>query len=128
MDAKGRARRLPVKADIRKSLCFPGGSTLMVCHLRKEFSADAANSMKCLPSQLHHNSLTSANAENERLEFSGKLNIDLNFSNQSSHRTENTGKSQLEALMKDGSSREYDKLCGSALIYLSHILAIVIIF
>lgn len=33
VNKKGRARRLPIKADIRKALCFPGGSTLMVSHL-----------------------------------------------------------------------------------------------
>nr|XP_027066026.1 uncharacterized protein LOC113691896 [Coffea arabica] len=29
VNTKGRARRLPIKAEIRKALCFPGGSTLM---------------------------------------------------------------------------------------------------
>ncbi|KAK7378104.1 hypothetical protein VNO80_03540 [Phaseolus coccineus] len=60
---KGRARRLPVKADIQKSLCFLGGSTLMVCHVMKEFLADDANTTKCLPSQFHQNSFTPAIAE-----------------------------------------------------------------
>ncbi|KAH9621859.1 hypothetical protein KSS87_019600 [Heliosperma pusillum] len=32
---KGRARRLPIKADIRRALCFPGGSTLMISYLHK---------------------------------------------------------------------------------------------
>ncbi|XP_074320514.1 uncharacterized protein LOC141657252 [Silene latifolia] len=32
---KGRARRLPIKADIRRALCFPGGSTLMISYLNK---------------------------------------------------------------------------------------------
>ncbi|XP_061363007.1 uncharacterized protein LOC133306682 [Gastrolobium bilobum] len=112
VDTKGRARRLPVKADIRKSLCFPGGSTLMVCHLRKELLADDANTVKCLPSQLHQNSFTPAIAENERVELSGELHIDLDFANRSSYRTESTDKIQPEALVKDGSSREYDKLSG----------------
>ncbi|KAK6941760.1 GNAT domain, partial [Dillenia turbinata] len=40
VDTKGRARRLPIKADIRKALCFPGGSTLMVSHLNKAVSMD----------------------------------------------------------------------------------------
>ncbi|XP_027353156.1 uncharacterized protein LOC113863697 isoform X2 [Abrus precatorius] len=111
VDTKGRARRLPVKADIRKSLCFPGGSTLMVCHLRKEFLAEDANSVKCLPSQLHQNSFTSAIAEDEQLEFSGQLHVDLKFPNRSSHRTE-SDKREPKALVKDGSSREYDKLGG----------------
>ncbi|KAJ1404154.1 BRCT domain [Sesbania bispinosa] len=111
VDTKGRARRLPVKADIRKSLCFPGGSTLMVFHLRKGFLADDANAVKCLPSQLHQNSFTPAIVENTQLEFSGGLHIDLKFSNLSSHKTA-TDQSQPEVLVKDGSSREYDRLSG----------------
>lgn len=35
VDRKGRAGRLPIRADIRKALCFPGGSTLMVSHLHR---------------------------------------------------------------------------------------------
>ncbi|KAL1549907.1 hypothetical protein AAHA92_17936 [Salvia divinorum] len=38
----GRARKLPIKADIRKALCFPGGSTLMSSHLLKESSFGSA--------------------------------------------------------------------------------------
>ncbi|KAG7961993.1 hypothetical protein I3843_09G043200 [Carya illinoinensis] len=50
VDSKGRARRLPIKADIRRALCFPGGSTLMVSHLNKEISDNPAASLKlCLP-------------------------------------------------------------------------------
>ena len=50
VDRKGRARRLPIKADVRKALCFPGGSTLMVSHLDKDTSADTAVSLKfCFP-------------------------------------------------------------------------------
>ncbi|PHT54577.1 hypothetical protein CQW23_09039 [Capsicum baccatum] len=36
VDTKGRARRLPIKADIRKALCFPGGSNLMISHFNKD--------------------------------------------------------------------------------------------
>ncbi|KAK4371382.1 hypothetical protein RND71_010857 [Anisodus tanguticus] len=36
VDTKGRARRLPLKADIRKALCFPGGSNLMISHFNKD--------------------------------------------------------------------------------------------
>lgn len=36
VDLKGRARRLPIKADIRKALCFPGGSNLMISHFNKD--------------------------------------------------------------------------------------------
>ncbi|KAL7587639.1 hypothetical protein Lser_V15G38701 [Lactuca serriola] len=39
VDAKGKARKLAIKADIRKALCFPGGSTLMIAHLHNESSA-----------------------------------------------------------------------------------------
>ncbi|KAL1312479.1 uncharacterized protein [Arachis hypogaea] len=112
VDAKGKARRFPVKASIRKALCFPGGSTLMACHLRTEFSADAADSMHCLPSPLCHHSLTPVIAENEQLKCSGLLHIDLNLSNHSTHIIESKDKIQAEGLMKAGSSREYGKLCG----------------
>ncbi|XP_016454447.2 uncharacterized protein LOC107778673 [Nicotiana tabacum] len=42
VDTKGRARRLPVKADIRKALCFPGGSNLMISHFNKDSLHDSA--------------------------------------------------------------------------------------
>ncbi|KAK7852080.1 pax-interacting protein 1 [Quercus suber] len=42
VDNRGRARRLPIKADIRKALCFPGGSTLMVSHLKKDLADNSA--------------------------------------------------------------------------------------
>ncbi|MQM00699.1 hypothetical protein Taro_033438 [Colocasia esculenta] len=35
VDGRGRVRKLPVRADIRKALCFPGDSTLMVSHLKR---------------------------------------------------------------------------------------------
>ncbi|XP_068660316.1 uncharacterized protein [Aristolochia californica] len=38
VDTRGRARRLPIKAEIRKALCFPGASILMVSHLDKDTS------------------------------------------------------------------------------------------
>lgn len=124
VDTKGRARRLPIKADIRKALCFPGGSTLMVCHLRMELLADASNSMKCLPLELHQNSLTSANAENNQLQFTGQLQIDLNFSNKSTYRIDNTENGHPEALVNDGFAREYDKLSGRHSPYVSLNLSI----
>ncbi|KAL8208512.1 hypothetical protein R6Q57_007924 [Mikania cordata] len=46
VDDKGRARKLPIKADIRKALCFPGGSTLMVAHLIKEYSDNSTNNLQ----------------------------------------------------------------------------------
>ncbi|CAA0812797.1 Unknown protein [Striga hermonthica] len=36
VDKKGRGHRLRIKADVRKALCFPGGSTLMASHLLKD--------------------------------------------------------------------------------------------
>lgn len=38
VNSKGRAGKLPIKAEIRKTLCIPGGSTLMVTHLKKNMS------------------------------------------------------------------------------------------
>lgn len=36
VDTKGKVRKIPVRADIKRALCFPGGSTLMVAHLKKQ--------------------------------------------------------------------------------------------
>lgn len=44
VDWKGRAHKMPVRADIRKALCFPGDSTLMVSHLKND---------KVLPDRSH---------------------------------------------------------------------------
>ena len=114
VDAKGRPCRLPIKADIRKALCFPGGSTLMVVHLRKDFLADAEKSIKCLLSQQQQNSLTYGTAitENERLELSGKLHVDLDFLNRPTNRNENKENSQPAASVKDVFSKEDEKLSG----------------
>ncbi|KAL0769736.1 hypothetical protein Bca101_034886 [Brassica carinata] len=40
VDQKGKAKRLHIKSNIRKALCFPGGSTLMLSHLKKEPSVN----------------------------------------------------------------------------------------
>lgn len=54
VDTKGKIRRIPVRADIRRALCFPGGSTLMVTHLTKELLALQEISLENLQtSQLH---------------------------------------------------------------------------
>ncbi|KAL0861964.1 hypothetical protein Bca101_041082 [Brassica carinata] len=42
VDQKGKAKRLHIKSTIRKALCFPGGSTLMLSHLNKEPSVNPA--------------------------------------------------------------------------------------
>ncbi|XP_044468617.1 uncharacterized protein LOC123198097 [Mangifera indica] len=50
VDRKGRARSLPIKADVRKALSFPGGSTLMISHLDKDPSANIPDSLNfCIP-------------------------------------------------------------------------------
>ncbi|GJN14379.1 hypothetical protein PR202_gb01202 [Eleusine coracana subsp. coracana] len=36
VDTKGKIRKIPVRTDIKRALCFPGGATLMVAHLKKE--------------------------------------------------------------------------------------------
>ncbi|XP_022766618.1 uncharacterized protein LOC111311476 isoform X2 [Durio zibethinus] len=60
VDNKGRARRLPIKADIRRALCFPGGSTLMVCHLSKDISAAGEYLRFCFPLKPYQKSQSSA--------------------------------------------------------------------
>ncbi|KAF0922789.1 hypothetical protein E2562_002041 [Oryza meyeriana var. granulata] len=52
VDAKGKFRRIPVRADIKRALCFPGGSTLMVSHL-KELPAQKSLLSSQQISQLH---------------------------------------------------------------------------
>ncbi|XP_062167869.1 uncharacterized protein LOC133874051 [Alnus glutinosa] len=83
VDAKGRARRLPIKADIRRALCFPGGSTLMVSHLKKDCSDNSADSLRLsLPLNSHEkNSSTAAcgvqqlgPSRNEKFSTEGLLN------------------------------------------------------
>lgn len=50
VDKKGRARRLPIKADIRRALCFPGGSTLMASDLPNDSSSESVEFLTlCLP-------------------------------------------------------------------------------
>ncbi|KAL2464629.1 N-acetyltransferase [Forsythia ovata] len=46
VDTKGKARRLPIKADIRRALCYPGGSTLMVTHLSKDSSPNSSEYLR----------------------------------------------------------------------------------
>ena len=74
VNTKGRARRLPIKAEIRKALCFPGGSTLMVSHLN-DSSADPAEQIKLLyPLKLpmkHHLSDVVQKLQPECIEESG---------------------------------------------------------
>ncbi|KAL8489428.1 hypothetical protein ACS0TY_025364 [Phlomoides rotata] len=49
---KGRARKLPIKADIRKALCFPGGSTLMSSQVPNGSSSESVELLNiCLPTK-----------------------------------------------------------------------------
>lgn len=61
VDAKGRAHRIPIKAGIRRALCFPSGSTLMVSHPNKDCSDNSADLLRlCLPLKPHEKSSSSA--------------------------------------------------------------------
>ncbi|XP_039128831.1 uncharacterized protein LOC120264968 isoform X3 [Dioscorea cayenensis subsp. rotundata] len=42
VDHKGKACKLPIKPNIRRALCFPGGSTLMIAHLKNDIGLDDA--------------------------------------------------------------------------------------
>lgn len=54
VDTKGKIRRIPVRADIKRALCFPGSSTLMVTHIKKDLPTTSKNSLAELQtSQLH---------------------------------------------------------------------------
>ncbi|KAI3779461.1 hypothetical protein L2E82_09180 [Cichorium intybus] len=60
VDTKGKARKLPIKADIRKALCFPGGSTLMISHIQKESSYKSAISLQVFSLLKSHEKSTTA--------------------------------------------------------------------
>ena len=93
VNAKGRARRLPIKAYIRRALCFPSSSTLMVSHLNKDFSDNSAYLLKLhLPLKPHEKSSLSAACGVQQLGPSRNEKI------------------STEGLMNDGLSRENDNL------------------
>ncbi|XP_064999914.1 uncharacterized protein LOC135633873 [Musa acuminata AAA Group] len=46
VNSKGKVSRLPIRADIRRALSFPGGSMLMVAHVKKDTSNIGCNSGK----------------------------------------------------------------------------------
>ncbi|KZV57858.1 hypothetical protein F511_03427 [Dorcoceras hygrometricum] len=89
VNEKGRARRLPIKAGVRRALCFPGGSTLMVSHI---FTGTTSKVMKLSfpPVQMKHPGLTNVTdfqepckeEEHQRTGsgYSGQLGLE-NFSN-----------------------------------------------
>lgn len=108
VDAKGRRCRLPIKADIRKALCFPGGSTLMVLHLNQDVSGNTSDSSK-LGVSLKPNGNSSAALGNQVLEFSRGNRNTLNAKNQTSSRSENY---QPETLVNDGLPREDNQSAG----------------
>ncbi|KAM2242216.1 hypothetical protein ACFX1S_009200 [Malus domestica] len=108
VDAKGRRGRLPIKADIRKALCFPGGSTLMVLHLNQDVSRNTSDSLK-LGVSLKPNGNSSAALGNQVLEFSRGNCTTLNTKNQTSSRSENY---QPETLVNDGLPREDNQSVG----------------
>ncbi|TXG70288.1 hypothetical protein EZV62_005223 [Acer yangbiense] len=111
VDRKGRARRLPIRADIRKALCFPGGSTLMVSHLNRDNSTNTVDSLKfCFPLKpCEKSSLISVNRSVEPESTEECYNNTLKLLNQVTCRTE---RYQAEQLLKDGLSREETKLGG----------------
>lgn len=88
MDTKGKCRRIPIKADIRRALCFPGGSTLMVLHLNQDVSTNTAESLK-LGILLKPNGKSSTALENQLPGFSKGNYTTLNSENQMSLRSEN---------------------------------------
>ncbi|VAH18635.1 unnamed protein product [Triticum turgidum subsp. durum] len=54
VDTKGKIRRIPVRADIKRALCFPGSSMLMVTHIKKDLPTTSKNSLaEPQTSQLH---------------------------------------------------------------------------
>ncbi|XP_073018693.1 uncharacterized protein [Primulina eburnea] len=54
---KERACRLPIKAGVRRALCFPAGSTLMVSHIFMDSSSKAME-LSLPPLQMKHPELT----------------------------------------------------------------------
>ncbi|XP_010056526.2 uncharacterized protein LOC104444532 isoform X2 [Eucalyptus grandis] len=106
VDSKGRARRLPIKADIRKALCFPGGSTLMVSHLSKDISVDPSDSLKL---SIRQSKMFSSFAcvKIQGLGPSGENCATLAMTS----RTENC---QPEELLMDGITREAEKVEGTS--------------
>lgn len=119
VDTKGRARKLPIKADIRRALCFPGGSTLMVSHLNKATSVPAnlpQHRKSLLNSEAKSPSPTFVKNQMEGHKIFVSPNIDEGARTDSIlEPIENT---QLEVLVKDGCSMEdndsttSDKICG----------------
>uniref|UniRef100_A0A2N9IL67 BRCT domain-containing protein n=1 Tax=Fagus sylvatica TaxID=28930 RepID=A0A2N9IL67_FAGSY len=111
VDKKGRARRLPIKAEIRRALCFPGGSTFMVSHLNKDLPDNSAGSLRlCLPLKPHEKSSSSAVIGVQQYGVSSEGCITPVKLYRISSGTENI---PPEVLVNDGLSHEDDKLDGA---------------
>lgn len=100
VDTKGKARRLPIKADIRRALCFPGGSTLMVSHLNMGTSANPEELPKfCSSLGRTEHSLLSATVHNPTLGSKEVCSVPHEAVNQITAITEY---SHPQGLVKDG--------------------------
>ncbi|XP_052177059.1 uncharacterized protein LOC127791239 isoform X2 [Diospyros lotus] len=100
VDTKGRARRLPIKANIRRALSFPGGSTLMVSNLIEDKSANLEEPVK--PFSFLKSleiSLPSVLVENHEVGGLDETSAPVNAVNQMLVRTEC---SQPQDLVKNG--------------------------
>ncbi|KAJ6747550.1 N-ACETYLTRANSFERASE [Salix koriyanagi] len=98
VDKKGRPRRLPIKPNIRRALCFPGGSTLMVSHLKEGNSATPGAALQlCFPLKPCNNSSTAVYRSAES-GFIAEDHTILKLQNQITSRIEN---SQHERFAKD---------------------------
>ncbi|KAL5546445.1 hypothetical protein UlMin_006132 [Ulmus minor] len=114
VDIKGRARRFPIKSDVRRALCFPGGSTLMVSHLKQDASAYSADSLK-LDFSIKPNVRSSSNGVLE-IQLYGCPSVDYhtaNAQNQSNSTRTITETSQPEMLLNDVLPGQDNKLDGS---------------
>lgn len=110
VDRKGRARSLPIKADVRKALSFPGGSTLMISHLDKDPSANIPDSLNfCIPLKpCGESSFLSINRSLEP-----EINGEYNKLPVSLDQITSTAKScQPEQSVKDGFPRENTRFAG----------------
>lgn len=98
VDKKGRPRRLPIKPNIRRALCFPGGSTLMVSHLNEGNPATPGAALQlCFPLKPCNNSSTTVYRSAES-GFIAEDHTILKSQNQITSRIEN---SQHERFAKD---------------------------
>nr|TKS09901.1 uncharacterized protein D5086_0000090020 [Populus alba] len=98
VDKKGRPRRLPIKPNIRRALCFPGSSTLMVSYLNEGNSATPEASLQfCFPLKPRNNS-SSAVYRSAESGFIAEDYTTLKSQNQITSRIEN---SQHERFAKD---------------------------